>query len=232
MGLAEKFKIMYNFFNFSENWISDTILEFLTVWKGKEGKNGVKYRKEAILVTYEMIDIVDAMTRFVAQPTQDIRVQNCKKTQKLTQILNFYCTWQVHIFAMSALRGEVYNATFVIGVEEIAWLFNLIAANSQVLSHSVEKSILKVSLKKIQKNFRTKNQPLNSKKYLIVESRARFLSAKFKNETFLVIFKHCDMLCKKPCNLASFVELFKSSWWCSKLRFYKTNMNENEWFFM
>ena len=26
-----------------------------------------------------MIDIVDAMTRFVAQPTQDIRVQNCKK---------------------------------------------------------------------------------------------------------------------------------------------------------
>ena len=119
------------------------------------------------------------------------------KTQKLTQILNFYCTWQVHIFAMSALKGEVYNATFVIGVEEIAWLFNLIAANSQVLSHSVEKSILKVSLKKIQKNFRTKNQPLNSKKYLIVESRARFLSAKFKNETFLVIFKHCDILCKK-----------------------------------
>ena len=57
----------------------DTILEFLTVWKGKEGQNGVKYRKEAILVTYEMIDIVDAMTRFVAQPTQDIRVQNCKK---------------------------------------------------------------------------------------------------------------------------------------------------------
>ena len=79
---------------------------------------------------------------------------------------------------MSALKGEVYNATFVIGVEEIAWLFNLIAANSQVLSHSVEKSILKVSLKKIKKKFRTKNQPLNSKKYLIVESRARFLSAK------------------------------------------------------
>ena len=127
-----------------------------------------------------------------------------QKTQKLTQILNFYCTWQVHIFAMSALKGEVYNATFVIGVEEIAWLFSLIAANSQVLSHSVEKSILKVSLKKIQKKFRTKNKPLNSKKYLIVESRARFLSVKFKNETFLVIFKHCDMLCKKTLQFCIF----------------------------
>ena len=50
----------------------------------KEGKNGVKYRK-AILVTYEMIDIVDAMTIFVAQPTQDIRVQNISPA-KLTQI--------------------------------------------------------------------------------------------------------------------------------------------------
>ena len=81
LSFAEKFKITI-FSIFMKIEISDTILEFLTVWKGKEGKNGVKYRKEAILVTYEMIDIVDAMTRFVAQPTQDIRVQNCKNWRK------------------------------------------------------------------------------------------------------------------------------------------------------
>ena len=98
----------------------------------KEGKNGVKYRK-AILVAYEMIDIVDAMTIFVAQPTQDIRVKYfaCKNDANLILKI-FYRTWQVHTFAMSALKGEVYNVTFVIDVEEIAWLFNLIAANSQV----------------------------------------------------------------------------------------------------
>ena len=46
------------------------------------GKNEVKLHK-AIFATYETIDIVDAMTMFVAQLTQDIRVENFEENMYL-----------------------------------------------------------------------------------------------------------------------------------------------------
>ena len=53
------------------------------------GKNEVKLHK-AIFATYETIDIVDAMTMFVAQLTQDIRVENFFKKYVFVKTLLYF----------------------------------------------------------------------------------------------------------------------------------------------
>ena len=53
------------------------------------GKKEVKLHK-AIFATYETIDIVDAMTMFVAQLTQDIRVENFFKKYVFVKTLLYF----------------------------------------------------------------------------------------------------------------------------------------------